>query len=222
MPVLYWALIAAVAIVVFFRKARFHYERIPKLPYEPGLDDPPDGEWIVEAPSNVTLARVLLPSAVEYAETEKLDRLALLLNNEPVGFLDKIVAPYAAALAFAGLRSGDPPYTDVVVKRARGGTRSRVLRAEHMGTISGRPPFLLAYMKAGVMSTVVIGFAGLLFAMWLPLLVLMIYTGLYRHAALFGLLPIVVLFPWYRSAVGLFAPFAIYLVVKSPSENGVS
>lgn len=222
MPVLYWALLAAVAIVIFFRKARFHYERIPKLPYEPGLDDPPEGEWIVEAPPNATLARVLLPSAVEYAETEKLDRLSLLLKNEPASFLDRVTAPYAAALAFAGLRSGEPPFVDVVVRRARGGTRSRVLRAEHMGTIAGRAPFLGAYMKGSAMSMVVIGFAGALFAAWLPLLALMLYTGLYRHSALFGLLPVVILFPWYRSAVGLCAPLAIYLIAKPQSENGVS
>jgi hypothetical protein len=222
MPVLYLALVAAVAIVVFFRKARFHYERIPKLPYEPGLDDPAEGEWVVEAPANVTLARVFLPSAVEYAESEKLDRLAVLLKNEPEAFLDRVIAPYAAALAFTGLRTGEAPYTDVVVRRARGGSRSRVMRAEHMGTIAGRAPFLWAYMKGSVMSMALIGFAGALFATWLPLLALMIYSGLYRHAALFGLLPVVILFPWYRSTVGLCAPLAIYLVVKPQSENGVS
>ena len=222
MPVLYLALVAAVAIVVFFRKARFHYERIQKLPYEPGLDDPAEGEWVVEAPSNVTLARVFLPSAVEYAESEKLDRLNVLLKNEPVAFLERVIAPYTAALAFTGLRTGEAPYTDVVVRRARGGSRSRVLRAEHMGSIAGRAPFLWTYMKGSVVSMAVIGFAGALFATWLPLLALMIYAGLYKHAALLGLLPVVVLFPWYRSVVGLCAPLAIYLVVKPQPENGVS
>ncbi len=53
--------------------------------------------------------------------------------------------------------------------------------------------------------------ASILLVSWLPILTLLILSGYNRQAILFALLPVVILFPWYRSAAALLAPVAIYL-----------
>ncbi|MBM3785342.1 MAG: hypothetical protein FJW30_13330 [Acidobacteria bacterium] len=212
MPVLYYALLVTVFVVIFLRKARFHFERIPKLSYEPGMPDIDEEKWLIEGSTNVNLARVFLSAAARYMDDEKVDELRVILRNEPSGFLERVLAPYAMALAFCGLRPGEPPFADIVVRRAAGGGRKRVVRAEHMGTVFGRAPYLRAHAFSSLAVTPFILVAALTFAAWLPLLALLTASGLYRQAALFAVLPTVLLFPWYRNALALYAPIAIYLL----------
>ncbi|MBI2689924.1 MAG: glycosyltransferase [Acidobacteria bacterium] len=109
-----------------------------------------------------------------------------------------------------------------LAKRAAAkGVRSRVARAEHMGFArmdgsfgailneSERKAFRL--MKENPFGGVQTALTSILLAAWLPLLALLLYARYTRQAILFALVPILILFPWYRSATVLLAPVAIYL-----------
>jgi hypothetical protein len=119
--------------------------------------------------------------------------------------------------------AGDPLEDLALVKLAAAkGLRTRVTRAEHMGNVRLYDSFAAILrgfekntfraLRENPFTAVQIGLASLLLILWLPILVLMVLSGYNRQAILFGLLPAVVLFPWYRSAFALLAPVAIYLV----------
>ncbi|MFN0101826.1 MAG: glycosyltransferase [Bryobacteraceae bacterium] len=112
---------------------------------------------------------------------------------------------------------------DVALARlaAGKGIRARVTRAEHMGTVRMYDSFhailrgfeknSFRFLRANPFTGVQIVLASVLLTSWLPILVLLILNGYGRQAILFGLLPTIILFPWYRSASALLAPVAIYL-----------
>lgn len=101
------------------------------------------------------------------------------------------------------------------------GIRSRVTRAEHMGSVRMYDSFnsilrgfeknSFRFLRENLFTGVQVILSSILLASWLPLLVLLILTGYKRQAILFALLPSLVLFPWYSGAAALLAPVAIYL-----------
>jgi hypothetical protein len=118
--------------------------------------------------------------------------------------------------------AGDPLEDLALVKlAAEKGLRTRLTRAEHMGNartyhsfaaiLRGFERNTVRALRENPFTAVQIALASLLLMLWLPILVLMVLSGYNRQAVLFGLLPTVVLFPWYRSATALLAPVAIYL-----------
>ena len=104
---------------------------------------------------------------------------------------------------------------------ATNGVRTRVTRAEHMGYVRMYDSFAaivrgfeknsFRFLQENPMTGVQVVLASILLTSWLPLMVLLIASGYSRQAILFGLLPSVILFPWYRSAAALLAPVAIYV-----------
>ena len=101
------------------------------------------------------------------------------------------------------------------------GLRTRVTRAEHMGSVRMYDSFgailrgfeknSFRFLQQNPFTAVQVVIASILLTSWLPVLVLLILQGMTRQAILFALLPTVVLFPWYRSPAALLAPVAIYL-----------
>lgn len=274
MPVLTIAIAVALGIVLMLRKARFHYERLPKIPYVAGAVIPevaivpppvasseeyetsfpeemivsggivpPEPEWILLLGEQTKYARVFLPSLTQYAVDEELDMVSVFLKPEPQGFLEMLLAPYAMALFFAGVNSsrvnahppseslasghclllrrrayerlGRPGNLDYSRIPAEKGIRARVARAEHMGSVTGMRTGFQRYragmLRRGPFSALQSALTGLLLLLWLPILALLLLGAYYRQAALFALLPTVVLFPWYRNAKALLAPAVIYL-----------
>lgn len=104
---------------------------------------------------------------------------------------------------------------------AEKGLRTRVTRAEHMGSVrmydgfgailSGFEKNSFRFLQHNIFTGVQVVIASILLTSWLPILALLIRGGYTRQATLFALLPTVILFPWYRSAAALLAPVAIYL-----------
>jgi cellulose synthase/poly-beta-1,6-N-acetylglucosamine synthase-like glycosyltransferase len=101
------------------------------------------------------------------------------------------------------------------------GVRTRVTRAEHMGYVRMYDSFSsilrgfeknsFRFLQENPFTGVQVVLASILLTSWLPVLALLILGGYPRQAVLFGLLPTVILFPWYRSAAALLAPVAIYV-----------
>jgi len=101
------------------------------------------------------------------------------------------------------------------------GLRTRLVRAEHMAYARSFDSFgaivsevdktAWPYLRLNPFAGVQMALASLLLVAWGPLLALLILSGYGRQSILFGLLPVVVLFPWYRSAGALLVPVAIYL-----------
>jgi chlorobactene glucosyltransferase len=104
---------------------------------------------------------------------------------------------------------------------AKHGLRTRVGRAEHMGAVRmyegwhsivrGFEKNSFRFLKENPLTGVQVVLSSILLTSWLPIVWLLAAQGLPRHAALFGVLPSIILFPWYRSAAALLAPAAIYL-----------
>ena len=98
---------------------------------------------------------------------------------------------------------------------------TRVTRAEHMGNVRMYDSFgailrgfeknSFRFLKENAFTGIQVVLASILLTSWLPVLILLLLNHLWRQAILFGLLPSVILFPWYRSASTLLAPVAIYL-----------
>jgi hypothetical protein len=99
--------------------------------------------------------------------------------------------------------------------------RTRVTRAEHMGNVRMYDSFgailrgfeknSFRFLKENPFTGVQVVIASILLTSWLPVLILLLLNHLWRQAILFGLLPTVTLFPWYRSVAAAGAPIAIYL-----------
>ena len=106
-------------------------------------------------------------------------------------------------------------------RAAENGLRTRVTRAEHMGSVRMYDSFgailrgfeknSFRFLRENPFTGVQIVLASILLTSWLPILVLLVLSGFNRQAILFALLPTVILFPWYRSPFALLAPVAIYL-----------
>ena len=251
MPVLTVAIAVAIGIVLLLRKARFHYERLPKIPYASGaqfgevaiivpernervlqsfpedmvvlVDDhaedraaeiarrTPEAEWLLFVDARTQYARVFLPSLMQYAVDENLETVGVLLRQEATTLSEKILLPYGLALRFTGEKALPANAPCLLVKRqvylqmgTASGVRARMTRAEHMGSIRPHGFEPIRFSLPSVL-------AALLLASWLPMLALLILSGYTRQAMIFGLLPSVILFPWYRGPATLFAPLAIYL-----------
>jgi len=103
---------------------------------------------------------------------------------------------------------------------AEKGIHARVTRAEHMGNVrmyDGFQAIWRGFQKNSFRFLQINPFTGLqvvmastLLASWLPVILWLVQDQLYRQAALFAIIPSVILFPWYRSAATLLAPLAIY------------
>jgi chlorobactene glucosyltransferase len=101
------------------------------------------------------------------------------------------------------------------------GIRARVTRAEHMGSVRMYDSFpaiwrgfersSFRFLRENPFTGVQVALASILLTLWLPLLALLLLDGYNRQAALFGLLPAIILFPWYRNPYALLAPVAIYV-----------
>ncbi len=97
---------------------------------------------------------------------------------------------------------------------------ARVTRAEHMGNVRMYDSFQaiwrgfqknsFRFLQINPFTGLQVVMASTLLASWLPVIVWLLNDHLYRQAALFAVVPSVVLFPWYRSAAALLAPVAIY------------
>ncbi len=97
---------------------------------------------------------------------------------------------------------------------------ARVTRAEHMGNVRMYDSFQaiwrgfqknsFRFLQINPFTGLQVVMASTLLASWLPVMVWLLNDHLYRQAALFAVVPTVVLFPWYRSAAALLAPVAIY------------
>jgi len=97
---------------------------------------------------------------------------------------------------------------------------ARVTRAEHMGNVRMYDSFQaiwrgfqknsFRFLQINPFTGLQVVMASTLLASWLPVVVWLLNDHLYRQAALFAVVPSVVLFPWYRSAAALLAPVAIY------------
>jgi hypothetical protein len=99
---------------------------------------------------------------------------------------------------------------------------TRVLRAEHLGSVRMYPSFgdiwhafeknsyrLLTVNPRGGIHVVI---ASIMLTSYAPILAWLGLAGQWPAAAFFALLPGCLLFPWYRTpAALLYAPFAIYL-----------
>ena len=104
---------------------------------------------------------------------------------------------------------------------AEKGIRTRVTRAEHMGSVRmydslaaivrGFEKNSFRFLQQNPLTAVQVVLASVLLTSWLPILVLLLLNGYNRQAVLFAVVPPVILFPWYRSAAALLAPVAIYL-----------
>jgi chlorobactene glucosyltransferase len=104
---------------------------------------------------------------------------------------------------------------------ARKGIRSRVTRAEHMGSVRMYDSFTsilrgfeknsFRFLRENPFTAVQVVLTSILLTSWLPVLALLVISGYTRQAILFALLPTVVLLPWYRGAAALLAPAAIYI-----------
>ncbi|MBL8236653.1 MAG: glycosyltransferase [Bryobacterales bacterium] len=104
---------------------------------------------------------------------------------------------------------------------AEKGIKTRVTRAEHMGSVRMYDSFgaivrgfeknSFRFLQQNPMTAVQVVLASVLLTSWLPVLALLLLNGYNRHAMLFALVPSVILFPWYRSAAALLAPAAIYV-----------
>ena len=172
-------------------------------------------------------APVFLPSLVQYAVDENLEMVSVILGQETNTLAEKILLPFALALRFTGvtgrewLANGPCLLVKRLVYLQLGGlatvdipacgVRTRVTRAEHMGSVCPRGFQPIRFSRANVLGGVQVVLAALLLASWLPMLALLIQSGYARQAVIFGLLPAVILFPWYRGPAALLAPVAIYL-----------
>jgi len=282
MPVFTLAIAIAVGIVLLLRKARYNYERLPKVPYVAGAQLPDvavivptdasgellaafpedaivsaetpaagaaatEAEWLLFPHPSARFARVFLPSLLRYAEEEELQMVNVLLRHETVTLTEKILVPFIDALYFTGVSASAvnsrPPTQflanhacllikrsayqaigthDDLAKRAAGkGIRSRVTRAEHMGSIRSFDGFspIVRMGKENPLGALQSVLTAILLAAWLPAVVLLGLAGNTRQALLFAALPIVTLFPWYRSVYALLAPMAIYLAPFAPKSS---
>ena len=103
---------------------------------------------------------------------------------------------------------------------AEKGIHARVTRAEHMGNVRmyvgfraiwrGFQKNSFRFLQINPFTGLQVVMASTLLASWLPVILWLVQDHLYRQAALFALIPSVILFPWYRSAATLLAPLAIY------------
>jgi cellulose synthase/poly-beta-1,6-N-acetylglucosamine synthase-like glycosyltransferase len=329
MSILSLAIAVSLGILLMLRKARYNYERLPKVPYVSGAQLPDvavivparneeaniarvlagfpedmvivvddhsedrtaeiaramdvrvieapalaaghkgkpnacmagaqatEAEWLLFVDADTTYARVFLPSLLRYAEEEDLDMVSVFLRQETVTLAEKILLPYAFALYFTGVNASRvnsrPPgewlangqcllirrrsylaigghaavagsvIEDVALAKlaAKHGVRSRVTRAEHMGSVRMYDSFAailrgfeknsFRFLQENPFTGVQVVLASILLTSWLPILALLALTGYDRQAALFAVLPALILFPWYRSASALLAPVAIYL-----------
>ena len=122
MPVLSIAIAVAVGIILMLRKARFHYERLPKIPYvagaqigdvtvivraryETGEAPAAEGEWLLFVDADTRYTRVFVPSLLAYAHSEDLEAVSVILKPEALTLPEKLLLPYAFALYFTGVNS---------------------------------------------------------------------------------------------------------------------
>jgi chlorobactene glucosyltransferase len=117
----------------------------------------------------------------------------------------------------------DSVIEDVALARlaARKGVRTRVVRAEHMGTVRmydslgaifrGFEKNSFRFLRINPATGGFVIVSSILLTTWLPVLMWLLWAHLYRQAAIFAVIPSLILLPWYRGASALLAPVAIYL-----------
>lgn len=299
---LYMAILLALGIVMMLRKARYNFERLPRIPYVAGAHLPevavivpavgevdtapllggfpeeflvvvgqasqaddevrfvsapeaPDSycaagaaaageaEWLLFVDPGCRVARVLLPSLIDYAAQEGLEMVSVIFDHRPSRLIERILQPYQLALLFAGVSAsrlnGRPPgqfltagscllvhrkayaamgghgpacgsaLEDAALWKAAAdkGIRTRVVRAEQFGTSLKLPQHLHSDLNLKLRATL----SAILLLLWLPMLAWLATDGLYRQAAIFAVIPSLILLPWYRGPVATLAPAAIYL-----------